>query len=73
MTKLSEWECKNIFTAFWAGAGTTNAPSAAEYRLGSLGANNDGATTANVYHVVPVAGVNTWVDTGATVANIYGG
>ena len=69
----SELITKNIIMAFWAGAGTTNAPAAANYREGSLGANNDGASTANVYHVVNVANVPTWVDTGATVANIYGG
>ena len=72
MTKFSEWECKNIFTTFWAGAGTTNAPDAASYKIGTLGANNDGASSADVYHVVDVAGVYTWVSTGATVTNIYG-
>jgi hypothetical protein len=69
---LGDYETRKIFNAFWAGAGTTNAPPADEYQQGSLGANNDGASTANVYHVVRVAGVHTWVDTGATVANIYG-
>ena len=54
MTKFSEWECKNIFTTFWAGAGTTNAPDAANYKIGTLGANNDGASSADVYHVVDV-------------------
>lgn len=68
-----DFETRKIFMAFWAGAGTTNAPPAANFQEGSLGANNDGASSANVYHVVNVANVPTWVSTGATVANIYGG
>ena len=68
-----DFETRKIFMAFWAGAGTTNAPPAADYQEGSLGANNDGASTANVYHVVSVSGTKSWIDTGATVANIYGG
>lgn len=70
---LGDFETRKIFNAFWAGAGTTNAPAAANYQQGSLGANQDGAAAANVYHVVKVAGVKTWIDTGATVQNIYGG
>ena len=72
MTTYSEWECKNVFTTFWAGASTTNAPPAKDFKEGTIGANNDGATGANVFHVVNVSGTFTWVDTGATVANIYG-
>lgn len=51
----------------WAGASTTNAPASAA--MGTIGANSGGATTGNVYHWSGSA----WVDTGATVANLYGG
>lgn len=53
---------------FWTGAGITSAPPAANLHNGVLGANSDGATTGQIYHVVD----GTWVATGATVANFYG-
>lgn len=58
-----------IISEVWAGAGTTNAPDATDYANFIIGVNNGGASTANVYHVINGA----WVDTGATVANLYGG
>ena len=61
------------FDITWAGAGTTNAPATTDYWAGAAGINNDGATGANVYHVVEIAGVLTWIDTGATAINLYGG
>ena len=51
----------------WAGASTTNAPTTAA--MGTIGANQGGVTAAEVYHWSGSA----WVDTGATVANLYGG
>ena len=57
-----------LVSHFWAGTGTTNAP-ATNVVSGQIGVNNDGATTANVYHYNGTA----WVDTGATVLNLYGG
>ncbi len=62
----------SVFDVSWAGAGTTNAPATADYWEGAVGINNDGATGANVYHIVEISGTLTWVDTGATVANLYG-
>lgn len=51
----------------WTGSGTTNAPASAA--VGTIGANQGGVTAANVYHYTGSA----WEDTGATVANLYGG
>lgn len=53
---------------FWSGSGIGGAESAADLRNGVLGADSDGITTAQVYHVVN----GSWVATGATVANLYG-
>ena len=53
----------------WSGAGTTNAPSATNLSNFVIGVNSSGASTGNVYHVID----GTWTDTGATVANLYGG
>jgi len=52
----------------WAGAGTTNAPDPATLSDFIVGVNNGGISSANVYHVIDGA----WVDTGATVANLFG-
>lgn len=57
----------NRVHVIWAGASTTNAPASAA--VGTIGANQGGITTAEVYHYSGSA----WVDTGATVANLYGG
>jgi hypothetical protein len=51
----------------WAGSGTTNAPASA--MMGTIGANQGGIQSAEVYHYTGSA----WVDTGATVINLYGG
>jgi len=51
----------------WSGSGTGNAPTTAP--VGTIGANQGGVTAAEVYHFSGSA----WVDTGATVANLYGG
>lgn len=59
-------------SVFWAGASTTSAPSASVFPVGTIGANADGATTGETYHVVQVAGTATWIATGGTVAHFYG-
>lgn len=56
-----------LISYFWSGADATNAPDQAT--TGELGAAADGASTGAVYHYNGTA----WVDTGATVANLYGG
>jgi hypothetical protein len=62
-----------ILSAIWASGGTGNAPDPDDFPVGSIGADNDGASTAATYHVVNVAGTKTWIATGGTVANLYGG
>lgn len=52
----------------WAGAGTTNAPTATGWPDFVVGVNNGGAATANVYWTINGA----WVSVGATVANLFG-
>lgn len=59
----------SLISYHWAGAGTTNAPDATDFYNYTIGVNSDGASTGNVYHVID----GTWTDTGATVANLYGG
>lgn len=54
---------------YWSGAGTTNAPTATDIADFTLGVNSDGASTGNVYWVIG----GSWVDTGATVTNLFGG
>ena len=61
-----------VFDASWAGVGLGGAPSATSYWQGAVGIDQNGATVATVYHIVEIAGTLTWVDTGATVANLYG-
>jgi len=56
----------NRVHVIWAGAGTTNAPTTAA--MGAVGANLGGITTAAIYHYY-----GGWVDTGATVLELYGG
>lgn len=58
------------FDISWAGAGTTNAPATSNYWIGAIGVNNDGAASANVYWIVEISGVFTWVDTGKTVTTL---
>lgn len=53
----------------WSSTGSTNAPDAKQLPNFTVGVNNDGATAANVYWVIN----GSWVDTGATVANLFGG
>ena len=60
---------KSLINVHWAGSTTTNAPDAADFPDYYIGANNGGISTANVYHVID----GVWVDTGATVANLFGG
>lgn len=52
---------------FWASADATDAPTTAT--TGQIGAASAGATGGKIYHYTGTA----WVDTGATVANLYGG
>lgn len=58
-----------LISYYWAGAGTTSAPDATSLADFTVGVNGNGASTGNVYHVIN----GTWTDTGATVANLYGG
>ena len=58
----------SMITVHWAGAGTTSAPVATNLPNYTIGVNAGGITTADVYHVIDGA----WVDTGASVANLYG-
>jgi len=63
-----------MIQVFWTATGTTNAPAAGGYQDGTVGAASDGATAGLTYHVVTTAtGAKTWVATGGTVANYYGG
>lgn len=62
-----------ILSAIWSGVGTGSAPDPEDYVQGAIGADQDGVTGGNVYHVVGAAGSKSWVDTGASVANLYGG
>lgn len=62
-----------IISAIWAGNGTGSAPDAEDFVQGAIGADQDGVTGASTYHVVGAAGSKSWVATGATVANLYGG
>lgn len=59
--------------ASWAGSGNGNAPSADFFIEGAIGADTDGVAASLTYHVVDVAGTKSWVPTGATVKNLYGG
>lgn len=52
----------------WTGASTTNAPT--NVPSGTVGFNNDGASTANVY--IYDAANTTWRDTTQTVAGFFG-
>lgn len=52
----------------WAGAGTTAAPDPSGMANFTVGVNQGGVTAADVYWVINGA----WVDTGASVANLFG-
>jgi hypothetical protein len=58
----------SIISYHWAGAGTTNAPSATNLPNYTVGVNTGGAATGLVYHVID----GSWVPTGTDVANLYG-
>ena len=58
--------------AVWTSANATDAPPAANFVDGAIGAAGNGANDAITYHVVNIAGTKSWVPTGATVANLYG-
>lgn len=51
----------------WSGAGTTNVPTG-PVAIGTIGFNNDGIDTANVY----IFNGTTWNDTTQTVAGFFG-
>jgi len=57
-----------LISYVWTGAGTTSAPDPATFANYTIGINSDGVSSGNVYHVIDGA----WVDTGATVATLYG-
>jgi len=59
----------SMISYHWAGAALTNAPDPTDFPNYQIGINADGASTGNVYHTIDGA----WVDTGATVAQLYGG
>lgn len=59
----------SLVTYYWSGADDTNAPDASGLADFTVGVSADGASTGLVYHVIN----GNWVDTGATVANLYGG
>jgi len=63
----------SVFDISWTGAGIGGAPATSNYWAGAIGVDNDGATGALVYHVVEIAGTLTWVATGTTINNLYGG
>jgi len=54
---------------YWADVGTTNAPTATNIPDFTLGVNQNGIAAADVYWVIG----GTWVDTGASVTNLFGG
>ena len=53
----------------WTGAGLTSAPAAGSLGNGTIGADSDGINTGLTYHVI----AGTWVATGGTVQQLYGG
>lgn len=57
-----------LISHHWAGTGTTNAPDATAMDDYTVGVNQSGIATADVYHVID----GVWVDTGAAVSNLYG-
>lgn len=59
--------------AVWTGADDTNAPDADFFVVGAIGAAGDGASDAVTYHVVLIGTTKSWVATGATVTQLYGG
>jgi hypothetical protein len=74
MTKRSDQQpvqvvvANSLISYFWAGAGTTAAPDASNLPDFVIGVNNGGVASANVYHVIGGA----WVDTGSLVSHLYG-
>ncbi|PCJ26696.1 MAG: hypothetical protein COA94_04685 [Rickettsiales bacterium] len=64
---------KGILSAIWTGGGTGSAPDPEDYELADIGADLLGIATGVTYHIVGAVGSKSWVATGGTVQNLYGG
>ena len=63
----------SVLAAIWPASGVGSAPAPADFSVGAVGADLLGINTALTYHIVNNAGTKSWVPTGGTVQQLYGG